>query len=303
MDFLGWINELNNIARLHNVDGGIFVLIYILSFVPFYLGLFLIFYGVTREVSINKIFRLELRGVKMNATVAIGLAINILGLLMPYLYILLWGRNFSAGIYGSILVIIFLLFLFFYHKTKGIFGGDRTINQEGIDIVQKSIVNDNIDKEKLWEIYNCSFADLNKNAPCKQSFDKVHFLDIMERPDVFKYLVFAEHGSNLIGLGMLTNNFENTPWISEEYFKNKFRDNFDKKNIYYFLGVAIAEGQRHKGFATVLIKKMANNLPSGAMVGFDNSEKMNFFIPHFSDNNGKNKKRKFLDSQNYYIVS
>ncbi len=295
--------NIDDIARLHNLNDKIFLLIYLLSIIPIYFGYFLIFYGATKETSIKKILKLKLSDIKINITIAVGIIISIFGILMPYLYILFWGNNLPFIFYLVVFLIIFILLLFFMFKITNIFRRRKTINIDGIEIIKKEVIADNSEKEKMWEIYDASFIELNKNAPCRQSFDKVHFIDLMDKADVLKYLIFEKDTRVLIGLGMITNNFENTPWISEEYFKEKFKNNFDKKNIYYFMGIAIADSWRYKGYATVLVKKMTDELSKDAIVGFDNSKRMNFFIPHFADNSGRRKKRTFLDSQNYYIVS
>jgi hypothetical protein len=177
------------------------------------------------------------------------------------------------------------------------------INTDNIEIIKKEVITDNSEKERMWKIYDASFIELNKNTPCRQSFDRLHFIDLMDKADVSKYVIFSRDNRALVGLGMITNNLENTPWISAEYFKKRFKGHFERKLIYYFMGIAIVEGWRHRGYATVLVKKMTDDLPKEAIIGFDYSKEMNFFIPHFADRNGKNKRRLFLDSQNYYIVS
>jgi len=303
MDFLGQaIKNIEDLAKLHNVNGKIFVLIYLLSIIPVYLGYFLIFYGATSGISIKKILKLKLDGVKINAMIIIGIIMSIFGLLMPYLYILFWGRGFTFIFYLIIVLIIFISLLIFMFKLKKIFT-KKILNIDSAEVVKKEIITEKSEKEIMWEIYDASFVDLNKNTPCKQSFDKAHFMDSLDKADVFKYLIYTKDNHTLIGLGMVTNNFENTPWISGEYFKEKFRKYFDQKLIYYFMGIAIAKDWRYKGYATFLIKEMTSNLPKEALIGFDNSNRMNFFIPHFADKGGKRRKRTFLDSQNYYIVS
>lgn len=301
--FLGLIKNIDDIARLHNVNSKIFILIYFLSAVPVYLGFFLILYGFKKEMSVKKILKFELRGVKINKIVITGIIINIFGILLPYLYILFWGNNFSFIVYFIVFLIIFISLSSFMFKIKKNLVGKKIINTDNIEVVKKEVITDNSEQEKMWEIYDTSFIELNKNAPCKQSFDKVHFMNLMDKVDVLKYVIFTKDNHALIGLGMITNNFENTPWISEEYFKAKFKNCFEKKLIYYFMGIAIAKDWQHKGYATLLVKEITDGLPEGAIVGFDNSKNTNYFIPHFADNNGKKKKRIFLDSQNYYIVS
>jgi hypothetical protein len=297
-----WLANADFLIKAYNLNGKIFVIVYFLSIIPIYAGYFLMLYGAVKEVSIKNIFKVKLSGVKINATVIVGIIINIFGILMPYLYILIWGKNLSFNFYLVVFLIILILLLFFVLRMKNIFKSKSPVAVKNIEIVKKEAILYSEDKQKMWDIYDDSFIELNKHVPCRQSFDKVHFLSLMDKKDVFKYVVFEKNSIEPIGLGMITNNLENTPWISEEYFKYKFKDKFEKKLIYYFMGIAVADGWRHKGYASVLVKQMTDELPNGAIIGFDNSKMMNFFIPYFADKDGKKRKRKFLDSQNYYIV-
>ena len=301
--FWGLVKNIDNIAKLHNLNEGIFVLIYFISFIPVYVGLFMIIYGARKGISIKKILKLELSGVKINFTIGFGAIISILGLVAPYLYILLYGRRFTPIFYLVIFLIIFFSLLFFMIKFKNIFASKKTVKTNNIEVIKKEIIETSSEREELWNLYDASFVELNKHTPCRQSFDKSHFIELMSKADVSKYIVFSKSENKPVGFGMITNNFENTPWISAEYFKKRLADHFEKKLIYYLMGIAVASGWRHMGCATGLIKRITGDLPTEAIVGFDHSRRMNFFIPGFADRDGRKKKRTFLDSQDYYIVS
>jgi len=298
------INNIETFAEFYNVNFKTFVLIYFLSFIPIYFGFFLIFFGTSRQISFKRIIRLDFKNIKPNKTVIIGIIISIFGWIAPFVFILFWGRNLPPIFYFVFWVIIlFIIFFVPFFKIKRIFYNKKIISADDIiEIEKKEIISDKYEKERVWEIYNSSFAEINKNVPCKQSLNKDYFLRLIERPDVFKYIVYTKDKQYIIGIGMFTNNLNNTLWISEEYFREKFKNHFEKKIIYYFMGVAIADGYRHKGYAKVLIKRMISDLPDNAIVGFDHSKKVNFFIPNFANFISGRKKKLLLDSQNYYIV-
>ena len=135
--FWGLVKNIDNIAKLHNLNEGIFVLIYFISFIPVYVGLFMIIYGARKGISIKKILKLELSGVKINFTIGFGAIISILGLVAPYLYILLYGRRFTPIFYLVIFLIIFFSLLFFMIKFKNIFASKKTVKTNNIEVIKK----------------------------------------------------------------------------------------------------------------------------------------------------------------------
>jgi hypothetical protein len=200
------------------------------------------------------------------------------------------------------LVIIVPVLLLLFSLKKSYHGKQADVGS--LTITTKNVIISDQERQELWDIYDSSFIDLNKNAPCKQSFDREHFMEVLINPTAVKYVI-QDKEDKIIGIGMVTNDFKNTPWISEDYFKDKFESSYNAKLIYYFMGIAILEGYRRGGLGSLLIKKITDGLPSNSILGFDNSKKMNFFIPNFAKMMRKDKKvtKKYLDSQDYYIVS
>ncbi len=283
----------------HNLDLRLFIWIYIFSFIPVYVGYFLIIFDSIKGMSLRDIISLKLGKLTFGAKAIFGIVLTIFGLAMPYVYILLAARDLPTTYYLFTVLIMAGGVLYFIFRIKKSYR--RTIDKDCI-VHKKEIISEISEMETLWDIYNDSFIDLNKNAPCQQSFDKEHFLGILQEKTAIKYILTSKEGS-MIGMGMVTNNFHNTPWISSEYFKNKFRDYYHKNLIYYFIGIAVAKEYRHQGYGTLLIKTITENLPEGAMLGFDHSANINFFIPHFSRIATKKIKKRYLDSQSYYVIS
>lgn len=155
--------------------------------------------------------------------------------------------------------------------------------------------------ENLWTIYNESFRDVNINSPCKQSFNKNEFIQMLYDNTVEKFIL--KNNNNEIGIGLVTNNFNNLPWISKDYFLNKFPESFTNNKIYYFMGIAIDKNYRKRGYTKYLLNKIFHNLDNYNIIGFDHSKKVNPFIPKFTKLiKGISFKKRRIESQNYYII-
>jgi hypothetical protein len=171
-------------------------------------------------------------------------------------------------------------------------------------IVKKYIINDPVEVEKLWEIYNKSFEKLNKMSPCKQSFNREFFFEILKEDSVIKYIALEKFNNEIIGLGLLSNDFKNSPWISEEYFKEHYPEQYSRGEAYYFLGIAVSSDHRKKGHSLSMLNYISSDIPKGAIMGFDHSNNINPFLHHFTKiiKNSKSVERKNLDRQHYHII-
>ena len=174
---------------------------------------------------------------------------------------------------------------------------------EDIEIIKKDIIDNDNDKKLLWLIYNETFSPLNKISPCKQSFDEDHFSEVLNDELVYKYLIINKK-SEIIGLGLITNHFRNTPWISEEYFKENFSDKHESKLVYYFMGLAINKKYRGNRYSIHLIERIIDDLPKDSIMGFDHSQNINPLLHHFTKiiKHADQITRKRIDRQHYHVV-
>jgi len=173
--------------------------------------------------------------------------------------------------------------------------------------IQKINKFSNLELNHLWTIYNESFKKLNSLSPCKQSFDKKEFMEALKKETVFKFTPFYE--KKIIGIGLITNEFSNLPWISKEYFKEKFYELFIQKKIFYFMGIAISKEHRRLGYSKLILREMFNYISdkesgdSCTLIGFDHSKKHNPFIPKLTKFINKKLKKHKIESQEYYTLT
>lgn len=300
------ISKLESISEYLQINNdlnlSLFLVIYFVSFIPFYLGYFLIIYGTTRNLKWRDIFHLELRGkLQWSEQSKVGLIIHLIGRLMPYAYIIIYARNLHWAIYvfvwGVILISLYVLFKKIYFHSK------RSSFDPDVSIDVKEVITDTGDREILWNIYDKTFAPVNKISPCKQSIDYDHFIEIMHDRTVRKYIL-RRKDVGIIGLALVTNDFKNTPWISEEYFKVNYPAEYSLKNIYYFMGIAISQYHRGRKYSILLIEKIIDDLPEKIVLGFDHSRNINPMLHHFTRivRQADVIERKHIDRQHYHVV-
>lgn len=293
----------NSISAIYNLSAVVFIIIYLVSILPFYFGYFLMVYGSTREMKWGDVFKFQLQKLKWNNEFKVGLVIHLIGRVMPYAYILFFGKNLPLFVYIVIFIALLLPFSYFIKK---LYIGLKILKNRNSNsiIVKKEIIEDINEMEKLWEIYHNAFSKLNKRSPCKQSFDREHFLEVLQNSSALKYLILDKNNNNFIGLALVTNNLKNSPWISEEYFEDQFPDYFSKGLVYYFMGLAIHDNYRRQGYSLNLIEIIIDDLPKEAIMGFDHSYNINPMLHYFTSivRQARFIKRKRLDRQHYHIV-
>lgn len=86
----------DNISAIYNLSATVLIVIYLVSIIPFYLGYFLMAYGSTREMKWKDIFRFQLQKLKWNNEFKAGLIIHLIGRVMPYAYILFFGKSLNS---------------------------------------------------------------------------------------------------------------------------------------------------------------------------------------------------------------
>lgn len=194
------------------------------------------------------------------------------------------------------------------YKGRGEFVLARVKELIGIDSsktvqVERKDVFDEMEIERLWEIYDKAFEPINKISPCKQSFDRVHFIETLHDPTVRKY-VLAKEPIGLVGIGFITNDLKNTPWISEDYFRTNFPKEHGNKALYYFMGLAIHDAFRGNKYSLRLLEHIIEDLPPDVVMGFDHSRNVNPLLHHFTRivRQAGQIRRLRIDEQHYHVV-
>lgn len=301
-DSIEIFKHLNELAKGYNLSANTFVITYILSIIPFYLGYFLILRGSTREVQIKDVIRFKIKKLKWNRESTSGLTVHLFGRAMPYAYIAFWGENLPGSVNALVLILLFLPCVYF---AKKIYSGIKVRNRKNnFQIIVKDIISETSEVEKIWNIYSQAFSKLDIISPCKQSFDKEHFIEVLKNPTAKKNLIYCEDDNELAGIAIISNNFKNSPWISEEYFRYKFPEEFSKGLVYYFMGLAMHPLHKRKGYSISLIEKIIDDLPHGSIMGFDHSNNINPFLHYFTHivKQARSLKREHIDKQHYHVV-
>ena len=300
--FFVYLHDISSkLAQTYNLDIGMFFTIYVFSILPIYFGFFLMLYGSTRKLRWRDIFSFRIKnGLKFTTQVKIGLFLHVFGWIMPYLYIFIFGKNLSVWVY-AIVFCIFLVSMYFLYKK--IMLQTKSTALHDIDIIKSVHINVEQEINKLWDIYNKTFESVNEISPCKQSLDRDHFIEVLHDSTVIKYLLFKK-GIGIIGLVLITNDFKNTQWISPDYFRVNFPDEYRNRLIYYFVGLAIHHEFRGNRYSTSLIERVIDDLPVDAIVGFDHSRNVNPMLHYFTKivRQAKDLKRIHIDRQHYHVV-
>lgn len=301
---MGAIITMNmNDFFVHNdgLDPLLFVIVFIFSSFLFYCGYFLMIRGSTRQVSWTKFFFLKIprKGFGLRWSGVVGFLLHILGRIAPFVYIYL--VEYRLIFFARVLLILTILLLIIDAIKKFLPGKTNGFSND-IEIIKKDII-DFSDAEGLWKIYDDTFEPLNRKSPCKQSLDRDHFMEAMNDVSVAKYLI-SKKGSSYIGLGLITNNFKNTPWISEDYFKFNYPDQFQSRSIYYFMGIAIDKSFRGNSYSVPLIEYIIDDLPKNIIIGFDHSININPSLHYFTHiiKQANLVKRTHIDKQHYHVV-
>ena len=299
-----FINNLaqsaNILASSYGLNIKIFLTIYLISFLPFYLGYFLIIYSTTRNFSFSSIYFFNLKTqLNWNNTIKNGVLIHMFGRLMPYVYILFWGKNLSYEVYLIVILCSLLSLYFFFNKIYKI----KKQVIANISIQKIDSITENNDQLRLWDIYQKTFEPINRITPCRQSLDRDHFIEILVNDKVKKYILITNHEKK-IGIGLITNDLSNTSWISGDYFKENYHDEYMKSLVYYFMGLAIDKEYRGNRYSIKLIEYIIDDLPKGAIMGFDHSRNVNPMLHHFTRivKQARMIERSKIDSQHYHVV-
>jgi hypothetical protein len=235
-----------------------------------------------------------------NTHVTIGLLIHLIGRIMPYVYIAFLGRDLPWWVALFIWIVILVSVVLFIYK---LLPNRKYLLPRDVQIKQMDLIEDEQEIGQLWKIYDSTFTPLNVISPCKQSLDFEHFSDALRSSRVRKYIV-CKDTTGFVGIAMVTNDFKHTPWISEDYFKNKFPDEYEKSVIYYFVGLAIDNEFRGNKYALFLLEYIIDDLPRNAVFGFDHSHNINPILHHFTKviKHSHLISRKHIDRQHYHVV-
>lgn len=294
---------LNKVNLLPSFRWDVYFLIYLISFIPVYGGAIIMIVRMRTSLTfahavkfVKNFFKTDFRTFFSDPLFSFGFIVFVIGWLLPYFYILAY-LNLPLFIKVPIFFILILL-LYAFSSIRKKNPRDLNVNY---DIKFHTVINDHIISKKLWDIYDSSFRDLNERAPCRQSFHEEDFYRALTNKEVVKIVAYVKDKS--IGLAMVSNEFSNSPWISEDFFRVRYPEEYDDNRIYYFMGIVIEERYRNLGLTVRMLRFLIDSLPKNILVGFDHSAKNNARIAKFPYLLGKRFiNRKYLDSMDYYVA-
>lgn len=160
-------------------------------------------------------------------------------------------------------------------------------------------------RERFYAMYLDLFAPLRTRAPGRQVLHRSEFLDEMADPRVLKYVAWNAVGEP-VALSTLTADLATVPWISEEYFADRYPEQYARRAVYYW-GFAISQGDLHSTFPfrqilVAIITKMERERAVVAydICGFNNVQLR--FAAHLQAVGGRyvDATAEVLDTQTYY---
>jgi len=115
----------------------------------------------------------------------VGLSFHLFGWIMPYIYL----YYVADSIMIKVIVTLITLGILGYIKFKYLNKRNHQTEITTAEIKSTSTFMPEL-VEGGWSLYDKSFQKINRLSPCKQSFDKAHFLHLLSSNDVIK--VWAE---------------------------------------------------------------------------------------------------------------
>lgn len=136
--------------------------------------------------------------------------------------------------------------------------------------------------DDFYALYTLAFEPLKKHAVARQVLTEREFHDQMADPRVDKYVAWDSSGE-AVGLTTLTRTLSVVPWISPEYFADRYPEHWARNAVYY-LGFTLAHpSQRHLQFIETLVGVgMEQAITEHAVIAYDMCAYNNEVL-HFED--------------------
>lgn len=139
------------------------------------------------------------------------------------------------------------------------------------------VIEDPEEQERFWCFYDEVFRPVNEETPIMQTFPEKDFKSFLVNPRVVKFAI--REGSEIIALGLITDQVDLEPLISQAYFA-KYHPG---QPIYHIPALAVGPKHRKLGLAIQMIKAMINEIPDNGVLAFFYSKKINPLLPKFAE--------------------
>jgi len=127
-----------------------------------------------------------------------------------------------------------------------------------------------------WKAYDSGFREANRLTPCRQSFHRDEFWQIMLDKDFDKIFLYID--GKPVGLAIMTLVLGKLPWINQEYFEEKFPD----KIVAYVPTIVVSEEFRGDQRSGILMEKLYEIYGAWHcdLLAMDHSVGVNSFLPY-----------------------
>jgi hypothetical protein len=105
----------------------------------------------------------------------------------------------------------------------------------------------------FYELYETAFGPLRTRAMARQVLTEDEFAAQMVNEAVMKYVAWDDDGRP-VGMCTLTQRLETVPWISPEYFAQRYPEHWARDAVWYFGFVLAHPSQRHARFVDQIIE-------------------------------------------------
>lgn len=109
----------------------------------------------------------------------------------------------------------------------------------------------------LWKLYKEIFTDINRMAVQRHLMYYEEFTDMLVNSAITKYLAKTDDTNEVVGLGVLTNQLDEWPLISPEYFECHFPKLYEAKKIWYVGFIGVSSSNRASTTFTQLLDSMS----------------------------------------------
>jgi hypothetical protein len=140
-------------------------------------------------------------------------------------------------------------------------------------------INDDGMIKQFWRIYDDAFRKLRTLAPCRQHLFEGEFIEKMHDARIIKFVLWDDRGA-AVGLALVATELAAIPWISPEFYAALFPDYYQRRTIYYFGALLVAETAQRQHYAVALLSELgAFVFAHEGIACFDCADATNGFLP------------------------
>ena len=121
----------------------------------------------------------------------------------------------------------------------------------------------------FYQLYEAGFGPLRVRSMARQVLTEAEFSAQMANGAVWKYVAWDAAGE-AVGLCALTPQLTAVPWISPEYFADRYPEHWARRAVWYLNFVLAHPSQRHSRFLDHLVEVGVGPLvDAGAVCAYD----------------------------------